>query len=1239
MPRLIVLSLAFVTFLLADSSYTAAAPGGGIIRRASKILYFTAGAMRPDLVDEYSAQGSMPTMRQLATQGVRSSDGLLPAFPVSVGAGTPTLATGTWPGEHALTGNTFHRVGDNFSNRSSFDSSGLLQADTLAAAAERAGKKVAQIEWPASRGAGIAGPTVEWGTFFSTRGVLAAPLDAAEQAGAAAFGLGYQIAGFAPSSGWVNVPAGDPAAPPQQSLLTVATTFAAQNPTRIYDLYVYDSIVDGTAAYDRVILVRSAAAKNGSQASVSLAVGDFGEIRLFGADGLIGARAGQSAAFSAKLLALAPDLSSFKLYFTSVTRPIATCATAACDALPAGGAGENRLEKAIADNLPGFIVGDYAPLEAGIIDEDTYVQQGIDLYVAYVGAVVDFVLGTVQPNTDIAFVGYEPIRDLSEQFLGLVTPTDLDGAPNPFFDNLDGTGGTDGRVAIRLDYLRRAYAGADAHLARARSLLGSDVTTFATSDGGIAPQWRAVNAVQVLEDLGLHSGGSVSNCRPGDAPAQAKACWGGGTVQIYLNVAGRDPAGVIPAAQYENVRDQVVNAFQGLTDPADPGKQVVSAVFRKEELRNVDGSDSLHPSRSGDVVVVLRPPYQFDAATPGQLVADSLFFGSAGFMPSLVDPAHNADLRGVFVAAGSGIRKQDPVVGIRAVDVAPTIAFLLGIPVPQNARGKVLYPLFPSPGRLKEIAILSISDYHGQLVPLAEAADNLSGGGTVNPAFSIGGAAFLKPWFDAYRAEAVNGSMTVAGGDSVGATPPISSFFGDTPTIEIMNKMGFDADGLGNHNFDRGQEYLRTTLIPLAQFRYLSANIVDAYGLTPPEWAPSQLFGYAGTTFAVVGFSNDDLPALVDPGALGPFHVTDSLAAVNAEAGRLRAKNYRPIVALGHLGATAGTLANPSGPLIDFADSVVGVDAVIGDHTDFQVISNRPNGVLVTENRSRGIRFTRLRFVVDTSTKAVVYKTADYHRPWDIGLTPDPEIQAAIDELDSQLGPILATEIGSSTVFVPRADACGNGAGRTCESLVGNVVADAMRTAYGVDFALTNSGGIRSDLTCPTTDNPSDFCPSYTPPPYPITRGQVLGVLPFGNVVVTVEINGAELKAMLENSVSVMPAVQGRFAEVSGLCFTYDISAAAGTRVAGAVHQASDGGCTGAAVDLTSASTYRIAENDFMATGGDGYPDFSSRADERGIMDQVVSDYIAAGSPISPSIQGRIECTTAGVPACPVVAP
>jgi 2',3'-cyclic-nucleotide 2'-phosphodiesterase (5'-nucleotidase family) len=1236
---------AAATVLFVSSAAQGAEPPGPPF--TSKLLLYSSDGMRPDLMQQYAAQGQMPTYQGLLNAGVRGNNGMVQAFPPNTGVGWYTMTTGTYPSEHGSTNNTFHRGGDAFANSTSFSSSVVLQADTLAAAAERAGKKVAQVEWVGGLNAGIQGPTVDFATFYSNRGVLVGQPNATEQAGAAAFGSNYQVASLAAASGWSGVPTGDPVAPPQETTWSIPTSFASNNPNRTYNVYFYDSVVNGTAAYDHAIV--SPVGKTGASPSVDLAIGDFNGIKLMGANGLVGSRAGQTVGHYVKLISLAGDLSNFKLYATSLARPAAHCGTAACNALPAGGAGEDRLEKYIADNLPPWAGADFAPLEGGIIDEDTYMQQGRDLEAAYGDAVLNDVLGTLQPDTNVALVGYPFTDEVSHQFMGLVTPTDIDGNPNPCydvtpkFDDVTCTGaGTAGRVAIREGYIRSAYHEADTKLGMARSLLGGNPTTLAASDHGFSPQWFAVNARKVLFDnsvngvsLQASGGATASNCRS-VASDLTKACWAGGTIQIYVNPTL--PAGTT----YEQVRTAVINAFNAL------GPSVVSKIMKKEELRNVDGSDSLHPNRSGDVVVVLRPPYQSDAGTPRREIALSHFFGQHGYLPNLVDLAHNVNMHATFVAAGPGIRHQDaPVAGVRAVDIAPTAAYLLGVPGPQNARGKILTSLTTAPS-FKTWTILDISDYHGQLIPLSEASD------IVGPTFAIGGAAFLKPWFDTYRAEAPNGSITVAAGDSVGATPPISSFFGDTPTIELMNAMGFSADGLGNHNFDKGSAYLRNTLIPLAQYPFLSANVVDNAGKTPAEWSPSHVFSttFDGGKLGVVGFTNDDAPTLVSPTAFDPFHVSNSLDAVNAEAAKLKAQGVQTIVAIGHLGATAGTLTNPTGPLLDLADSSANVDAVIGDHTDFQVLTTRPNGVLVTENRSKGIRFTRIRLVIDPSTKKVVYKTADFHKPWDIGVTPDPAIQARIDQLNAQLAPILGTVIGNSTKFIPRADQCGNSAGRTCESLVGNVVTDATRTKYaptGVQFAITNSGGLRADLNCPTTDNPSDFCPPYTPPPYPITRGQVLTVLPFGNVVATVTITGAELKAFLENGVSQMPAVAGRFPQVSGLCFTYDIAAPTGSRVTSAVVADSSGNCTATPVDLTAGSSYKIAENDFMAAGGDGYPVTNTKPGyaTQDIMDQVAADYITASSPISPFVlaapNGRINCTDSDGPGvgndCPALVP
>jgi 2',3'-cyclic-nucleotide 2'-phosphodiesterase (5'-nucleotidase family) len=157
----------------------------------------------------------------------------------------------------------------------------------------------------------------------------------------------------------------------------------------------------------------------------------------------------------------------------------------------------------------------------------------------------------------------------------------------------------------------------------------------------------------------------------------------------------------------------------------------------------------------------------------------------------------------------------------------------------------------------------------------------------------------------------------------------------------------------------------------------------------------------------------------------------------------------------------------------------------------------------------------------------------------------------------------------------------------------------------------------------------------------------VNSVLPFGNIVATLTINGAELKTMLENGVSLMPSAQGRFPQISGLCFTYEITAVAGSRVTSAVYADAAGNCTATPVDLTAASSYKLATNDYVASGGDGYPNFGSRMTTQAIMDQVVADWIAANTPIAPFVNGpptgRINCTDANgvgtAPDCPVVVP
>ena len=1211
--------------------------------RTKKAILFSSDGMRPDLMERYAKKGIMPTFKDLLKRGVAGDNGLLQGFPPNTGVGWHTLATGTWPGEHGSTNNTFHRTGDAFNNTTSFATPGILQADTLLQSAERAGKTVVAVEWVAARGLvpALQGPVIDFRTFIGGRGIALNFDLPGQPALAQSFGVQYQrqdlAAAVLGAGGWTNVPMSH--SPPKQATFTHNNSQIPGN--GVWDVYIYDSTNDGTTNYNRVLIVNSADMKDGSKAVANLGRGEWADAKLTLASGGL---AGKTAGFYTKLIDLNNDASRFRIYFTSVQRVNATY-----NAL--GAAGSDAFAEKLARDFPTSTAADFAPLEALIVDEDTYVEQGLkwaDAHFAY----LEYIFGPLGVKPDMLFLGNPVTDEFSHQFLGLLVKTDIDGRKNPYYDDVNGDGVRDHRLDEREGYIRAAYHEADATLALGRKLMGKkDTTVMASSDHGFAPQWLAINAGKVLFDAGLASEEITANCRTVTTAGGfglAKACWAGGTAQIYVNPT-------LPAGQtYEGVRTRIIQAFEGLTDPGVAGQrpsstnaQVIARIFKKEELRNVDGTDALHPNRSGDVVVVSRPPYQFDAATRGSLIAFSQFFGQHGYLPNLVNLKRDVNMHGTFVAAGPGIRNRGDVEGVRAIDVAPTLAFLMGIPAPQNARGKILYKIVKNTGDLRELTILHVSDWHGQIVPLSEAADS------VGPTFGIGGSAFLKPWFDVYRKEAQGHQhITVTAGDSIGATPPISAFFQDRPAIEMMNAMGFGADGLGNHNFDVSEAFMRGTIAPLANFPFLSANVVDAAGNTPPEWQKSKLFRFGrDLDLALIGFTNDDAKLLTRPTAWGPFVIPNSTDAVNAEIGKYlnkRGKRERAeiIVAMGHLGATAGSLTAPTGPAVDLSDApgIQRLDAVIADHTDQQALSYRPNGVLLTENRSKGLRFTRLRLVADADENKVVYKTADFHRPWNIGVTADPAIQARITQLNTELAPILGTQIATSSVAVPRADKCGRPDGRLCESRVGNVVTDAMRTTYLTDFAITNSGGLRADLTCPAADLADDFCPAYgtPPPPFSITRGSVLGVLPFGNIVVTLSLNGAELKTMLENGVSQMPAANGRFPQVSGLCFTYDVQLPANGRVTGAVRQAADGSCTGAPVDLTAASTYSLAENDFMADGGDGYPVFRPRMTTREIMDETVADYVTANSPIAAPLQNRIVCAdsnAAAPPACPTILP
>jgi 2',3'-cyclic-nucleotide 2'-phosphodiesterase (5'-nucleotidase family) len=534
----------------------------------------------------------------------------------------------------------------------------------------------------------------------------------------------------------------------------------------------------------------------------------------------------------------------------------------------------------------------------------------------------------------------------------------------------------------------------------------------------------------------------------------------------------------------------------------------------------------------------------------------------------------------------------------------------------------------PDRGQTTAIRILGISDWHAQL----------------DPNNGVGGAEALSSYFKAERAGNPN-NITLTAGDDFGASPPLSGFFDEIPAVKAERLMGIQVGTLGNHNFDAGIDHLQQ-MVDLAgsttevgtPYQYVSANLANRdANLTGVK--DYKIFEFSGVKVAVIGLTNLDAPGLVFPGNFGTIVPSDPIAAANRARAAARAEGAKVFVIIAHMGIEEQTAAGASGPLVDLANGLTGFDLIVGDHTNFSYQATI-NGALVVENLSKSLTYSRIDLVVQRGSGTVLSKTNTFVTPTAAGRS-DPAIAAMLQPYRDALAPILNVQVGTSSVVIPRADACGRPDGRLCESKIGNVVTDAMRARYGTDFAITNSGGLRTALTCPSPDVALDFCPALTPPPYVITRGQTFSVLPFGNFTVTVDMTGAELKAELENGVSLMPGAVGRFPQVSGLCFTYDVQRAAGSRVTGAVRQAADGSCTGAAVDLTAGSTWSVAMNDFMSTGGEGFVKFATeRVNSDGTtLEQTLADYIGANSPIAPVIQGRIACTSSGATACPIILP
>jgi 2',3'-cyclic-nucleotide 2'-phosphodiesterase (5'-nucleotidase family) len=216
-------------------------------------------------------------------------------------------------------------------------------------------------------------------------------------------------------------------------------------------------------------------------------------------------------------------------------------------------------------------------------------------------------------------------------------------------------------------------------------------------------------------------------------------------------------------------------------------------------------------------------------------------------------------------------------------------------------------------------------------------------------------------------------------------------------------------------------------------------------------------------------------------------------------------------------------------------------------------------------------------------------------------VSPDAEVAAAVARFERELSRELDVPLAVTAVELDSRNAIL----RTREAAIGNLVADAMRERARADVAIMNGGGIRSG--------------KIYEPGSSITRRDVLAELPFNNRLVTIDLSGRALRAALENGISLLPAAAGRFPQISGAAVEYDPRRPAGHRIL----SVKVGGAP-----LDPDRTYRIATNDFLARGGDGYESFASAApllpiEDSPLLVNEVMDYLRKLGTVRMQIEGR----------------
>lgn len=500
-----------------------------------------------------------------------------------------------------------------------------------------------------------------------------------------------------------------------------------------------------------------------------------------------------------------------------------------------------------------------------------------------------------------------------------------------------------------------------------------------------------------------------------------------------------------------------------------------------------------------------------------------------------------------------------------------------------------------------KLTILHTNDFHSRFEPINKydsgcgAEDNAEGK-------CFGGSARLVTAVADARARAEN-SILVDGGDQFQGSLFYTYYKGKV-AAEFMNKLGYNAMTVGNHEFDDGPEVLRG-FIDSVDFPVLMSNAdIHDEELLTDRIKKSTVIEVGGEKIGLIGLTPIDTDELASPGPNVTF--SDPVPAVQAEVDKLTGEGVNKIIVLSHSGYGVDQRV---------AQETTGVDVIVGGHSNTYLsnVSDKAagpyptvvNGVQIVQAYAYGKFLGELNVTFDDDGKVI--EAAGEPLIMDNAVTED---QAALDRIAELAVPLdeIRNKVVASAAEAIEGD---RSICRVQECQMGNLVADAMlaRVAdQGVQIAIANSGGLRASI------DPGD-----------VTMGEVLTVLPFQNTLSTFEISGQGVIDALENGVSQVEEVKGRFPQVAGLSFTWDPSVAPNEgRVSEVMIAEGDG-----FIPIDPNKTYLVVTNNYVRNGGDGYKMFEG--DDKNAYDfgpdlaDVTAEYLAENAPYQPYVDGRIK--------------